>query len=74
MHTRDLLRLGMTVDKLVLVPVWRDSGEVFRTRERVAQAWAETVTRVAETPVPGCGFQSMNSPQADASRIEVFFW
>ena len=29
MHSRDLLKLGITVDKLVLVPVWRDAGEVF---------------------------------------------
>jgi AhpD family alkylhydroperoxidase len=51
-HTRDLLKLGVAVDKIVLVPVWRDSGEVFSTRERAALAWAETVTRVAETHVP----------------------
>ena len=52
MHSRDLLKLGVTVDKLVLVPVWRDAGKVFSARERVALAWAETVTRVAETGVP----------------------
>ncbi|MFM0666817.1 carboxymuconolactone decarboxylase family protein [Paraburkholderia sediminicola] len=58
MHTRDLLKLGVTVDKLVLVPVWRDSGEVFSTRERVALAWAETVTRVAETHVPDTDYEA----------------
>jgi AhpD family alkylhydroperoxidase len=26
MHSRDLLKLGVTVDKLVLVPVWRNAG------------------------------------------------
>ena len=36
MHSRDLLKLGVSVDKLVLVPVWRDSGEVFSTRERIS--------------------------------------
>ena len=48
MHSRDLVKLGVTVEKLVLVPVWRDAGDVFSTRERIALSWAETVTRVAE--------------------------
>jgi AhpD family alkylhydroperoxidase len=52
MHSRDLLKAGMAVDKLVLVPVWRESGNVFDARERAALAWSETVTRVAETGVP----------------------
>ena len=29
MHSRDLLKLGVTVDKLVLVPVWREAGQLF---------------------------------------------
>jgi AhpD family alkylhydroperoxidase len=51
MHCRDLLKRGETMDRLVLVPVWRDAGALFTARERAALAWAETVTRVAETGV-----------------------
>ena len=58
MHSRDLLKLGGTVDKLVLVPVWREAGEVFSTREGIALAWAETVTRVAETGVPDADYEA----------------
>jgi AhpD family alkylhydroperoxidase len=58
MHSRDLLKQGLTVDKLVLVPVWREAGPVFSTRERVALAWAETVTRVAETGVPDADYEA----------------
>lgn len=58
MHSRDLLRQGLAVDKLVLVPVWHDAGQVFSTRERVALAWAETVTRVAETGVPDADYEA----------------
>src|SRR3977135_4582639 len=58
MHSRDLLKSGLAVDKLVLVPVWRDAGAVFSTRERVALAWAETVTRVAETGVPDADYEA----------------
>jgi AhpD family alkylhydroperoxidase len=49
MHSRDLLRSGFTVDKLVLLPVWREAGELFSGRERIALGWAEALTRVAET-------------------------
>jgi AhpD family alkylhydroperoxidase len=38
MHSRDLLQLGVAVDKPVLIPVWRDAGTMFSTRERVALA------------------------------------
>ena len=58
MHSRDLLKLGLAVEKLVLVPVWREAGEVFSVRERAALAWAETVTRVAETHVPDAAYEA----------------
>ncbi|MBO9357863.1 carboxymuconolactone decarboxylase family protein [Bordetella petrii] len=52
MHSRDLLKHGLSVEKLVLVPAWRESGKVFSARERAALAWAETVTQVAATAIP----------------------
>lgn len=45
MHSRDLLKQGLAVDKLVLVPVWRDARDVFTACERIALAFAEAVTR-----------------------------
>jgi AhpD family alkylhydroperoxidase len=52
MHSRDLLKEGVTIEKLVLVPGWREGGPLFNATERAALAWAETVTRVADTGVP----------------------
>jgi AhpD family alkylhydroperoxidase len=52
MHSRELLKLGFTVEKLVLVPAWREAGGMFDPKERAALAWAETVTRVAHTGIP----------------------
>ena len=45
MHSRDLLKSGLSVEKLVLVPVWHDARDVFTARERIALAFAEAVTR-----------------------------
>lgn len=50
-HTRDLLAEGMSVDKLVLVPVWHEVTHLFSDLERAALAWCEEVTRVSETHV-----------------------
>ena len=58
MHSRDLLKAGLAVDKLVLVPVWHDAGAVFTGSERAALAWAETVTRVSETGVPDADYEA----------------
>jgi len=58
MHSRELLKGGMGVDKLVLVPAWRDAGQLFSEPERAALAWAEAVTRVAETRVPDEEFEA----------------
>jgi len=55
-HSRDLLKGGMAIEKLVLAPAWREAGEMFSEQERAALQWAETVTRVAETAVPEAEF------------------
>jgi AhpD family alkylhydroperoxidase len=48
MHSRDLLKKGLSVEKLVLVPVWREAKTLFSDAEQAALAWAETVTRIAD--------------------------
>jgi len=58
MHSRDLLKEGVTVEKLVLVPAWRETGSLFDARERAALAWAESVTLVAQTGVPDDAYQA----------------
>jgi AhpD family alkylhydroperoxidase len=58
MHSRDLLKGGMTIDKLILVPAWREAGKLFDVRERAALAWSETVTNVSHTGVPDAEFQA----------------
>ncbi|WP_186024678.1 carboxymuconolactone decarboxylase family protein [Burkholderia gladioli] len=58
MHTRDLLRKGDKLERVVLVPVWQEAGALFDERERAALAWAESVTRVSETGVPDAAFEA----------------
>jgi AhpD family alkylhydroperoxidase len=51
-HSRHLIKNGLPIEKLVLVQAWREAAGLFDPREQAALAWAETVTRVAETEVP----------------------
>jgi len=61
MHTRDLLKKGVPVEKLALVQAWREAGVLFDARERAALAWAESVTRVAQTGVPDEDFHAVRA-------------
>jgi len=73
MHSRDLLESGLTVDKLVLVPVWRDAGHVFSVRERIALAWAEAVTRVADTGVPDSAYEAATAEFGDKELADLTY-
>ncbi|MBY5543627.1 carboxymuconolactone decarboxylase family protein [Rhizobium leguminosarum] len=56
MHTRELLKRGVKTEKLALVQAWAEGGSLFSEAERAALAWAESVTRVAETGVPDSAY------------------
>ncbi len=58
MHTRDLTKKGVTPATLALVQAWQEAGPVFSDREKAALAWAESVTRVADTHVPDNDFKA----------------
>ncbi|MFL6786877.1 MAG: carboxymuconolactone decarboxylase family protein [Sphingomicrobium sp.] len=57
-HSGDLLKGGMDLEKVLLVGVWREADGLFDGVERAALAWAESVTRVAETNVPDADYQA----------------
>ncbi|MBZ9873244.1 carboxymuconolactone decarboxylase family protein [Mesorhizobium sp. BR1-1-9] len=58
MHTADLMGDKVSTAKIALVPAWHEGGNLFDETERAALAWAETVTRVAETGVPEAAYQA----------------
>src|SRR3984893_13964650 len=61
MHSRDLIKEGLAVEKLVLVQAWREAGSLFDIRERSALAWPDTVPRVADPAVPDADFQAASA-------------
>jgi AhpD family alkylhydroperoxidase len=70
-HTRDLLKKGQKIEKLALVQAWAEAGHLFDERERAALAWAETVTRVAETGVPDEAYQAARAVFEERELVDL---
>lgn len=51
MHSKDLLQMGETPQRLLLLDAWRET-DLYSDRERAAFAWAEAVTRLEGREVP----------------------
>jgi len=52
MHSRDLLKAGVAVEKVMLVSAWREAGDMFTDKEKAALQWTEAVTLISETHAP----------------------
>jgi AhpD family alkylhydroperoxidase len=71
MHTRDLLKTGQKIEKVALVQAWAEGSNLFDERERAALAWAETVTRVAETGVPDEAYQAARAVFEERQLVDL---
>lgn len=71
MHTRDLIKKGVKIEKLALVQAWAEAGRLFSDRERAALAWAETVTRVADAGVPDEAFDAAREVFAEKELVDL---
>lgn len=71
MHTRDLLKKGVKVEKLALVQAWAEAGDLFDERERAALAWAESVTRVAQTGVPDEDYEAASAVFDERELVDL---
>jgi AhpD family alkylhydroperoxidase len=70
-HSADLLAAGAPVRKLMLLPAWREAGEIFSERERAALAWTEAVTLVADSHVADSMFASARSQFSEKELADL---
>ncbi|NLS07422.1 carboxymuconolactone decarboxylase family protein [Rhizobium sp. P32RR-XVIII] len=70
-HTRDLTKRGVPIEKLALVQAWEEGGDLFNETERAALAWAETVTRVAQTGVPDDAYQAARAVFDEKELVDL---
>jgi AhpD family alkylhydroperoxidase len=71
LHTRDLLKKGQKIEKLALLQAWAEAGDLFDERERAALAWAETVTRVADTGVPDEAYEAARAVFEERELVDL---
>jgi len=71
MHMRDLLKSGVKIEKLALLQAWAEAGDLFDARERAALAWAETVTRVADTGVPDEAYEAARAVFGERELVDL---
>ena len=67
MHTKDARAIGETEQRIYALPAWREAP-VYSNRERSALAFAETVTRLADTHVPDGAYHAV---AAEFSQDEI---
>jgi AhpD family alkylhydroperoxidase len=56
LHSRDLRKANVPVEKLLLVSAWDESGSLFSEQEQAALKWAELVTRISDTHVSDAAY------------------
>lgn len=70
MHWKDLRAAGETEQRLYGLDAWRESP-YYTERERAALAWAEAVTRVADTHVPDEVFEEAKRHFSDKELADL---
>lgn len=70
-HTQDLIKSGMSVEKIVLIPVWREAAYLFPDVERAALSWAEEVTRISETHASDEAYSAALSVFGEKDLVEL---
>src|SRR3546814_5800797 len=66
-----LTKKGVPIEKLALVQVWKEGGDLFTETERAALAWAETVTRVTQTGVPDEAYQAARAVFGEKELVDL---
>jgi len=70
-HTRDVIKEGMSVDTVVLVPVWHEAAYLFSEQEQAALAWAEEVTRVSETHASDAAYAAAAAAFSEKDFVDL---
>jgi AhpD family alkylhydroperoxidase len=73
LHAHDLLKDGVYLQKLILLPSWRESGDLFTTQERAALQWAETLALVADTHAPEAEFEAVRPHFSDKELADLTY-
>jgi AhpD family alkylhydroperoxidase len=72
LHWHDALKAGDSARRLNSVVTWRETP-FFSPRERAALAWAEALTRIAETHAPDADYDAVRAVFTDKELVDLSF-
>ena len=72
LHAREFLASDGDLQRLVSLPAWRET-DAYSARERAALAWAESLTRVADTNAPDTDFEPLREHFSDTEIAELTY-
>ncbi|MDE2240593.1 MAG: carboxymuconolactone decarboxylase family protein [Rhodospirillales bacterium] len=70
MHTRDAMKGGETVTRLLLLDAWREAP-FYSPRERAALAWTEALTLISETHAPDEDWTALKLEFTEAEIVKL---
>jgi len=70
MHTQDARKQGETEQRLYLLNAWHESP-LYTDRERVALAWTEALTLIAETHAPDNLYEDVRAHFSEAETVNL---
>ena len=72
MHSKDALKHGEDVRRLMALPAWRETA-FFDERERAALLWTETLTEVARHGAPDEVYRAVAAQFSEQEMSELTF-
>ena len=72
-HSRHLIDEGVSVHKLLMLSVWRESLDLFSHRERAALQWAEALAEIAQTHASDSDYQVVRAEFNDKQLADFTF-
>lgn len=69
-HWKAALALGMRVDHIAMIDVWREAG-IFSPREEAALTWTEALTRNADTHVSDEEYAAVRAHFTEEEMVDL---
>jgi AhpD family alkylhydroperoxidase len=70
-HSTDLLKKGVSIEKLMMLTAWRETPNLYSDKERAALLWAESVTLVSQTTVPEEDFLKASAQFGEKELVDL---
>lgn len=70
MHMREATEAGETVQRLAVLPAWRETS-LFTPRERAALQWTEAITNIQTGHAPDFAYREMRNHFSEAEAVQL---